>query len=74
MAFSRNAEKNKCFLKNKDHRAESAHAYSTSARMSCYEGRHLPQTNTVTLYYIMPMFLEFKIQIPGLDYCFLLNE
>ena len=29
---------NLCFLKNKDHAAESANATAISARMSCYEG------------------------------------
>ena len=29
---------NKCYLKNKDHGAEDAHAIATSARMSCYAG------------------------------------
>ena len=29
---------NKCYLKNKDHAAESAYALAISARMSCYEG------------------------------------
>ena len=29
---------NLCFLKNKDHAAESANAKAISARMSCYEG------------------------------------
>ena len=31
---------NKCWLKNKDHGAESANAISISARMSCYEGNN----------------------------------
>ena len=30
---------NQCWLKNKDHAAESAKAISNSARMSCYEGK-----------------------------------
>ena len=30
---------NQCFLKNKTHGAESASVISTSARMSCYEGK-----------------------------------
>ena len=30
---------NGCYLKNKDHRAESASAVAISARMSCYEGK-----------------------------------
>ena len=30
---------NKCYLKNKDHAAESAVAIAMSARMSCYEGK-----------------------------------
>ena len=29
---------NKCYLKNKDHGAESAGAIAISVRMSCYEG------------------------------------
>ena len=29
---------NKCYLKNKDHDAESVKARSISAKMSCYEG------------------------------------
>ena len=29
---------NQCYLKNKDHGAESANAIATSARMSCYAG------------------------------------
>ena len=29
---------NRCWLKNKDHAAESANAISISVRMSCYEG------------------------------------
>ena len=29
---------NKCYLKNKDHGAESAGKVDISARMSCYEG------------------------------------
>ena len=32
----------KCFLKNKDHAAETANAIAISARMSCYEGKALP--------------------------------
>ena len=30
---------NKCYLKNKDHGAESAYGITISARMSCYEGK-----------------------------------
>ena len=30
---------NKCYLKNKDHGAESANELTMSARMSCYEGK-----------------------------------
>ena len=30
---------NKCYLKNKDHGAESASARAISVRMSCYEGK-----------------------------------
>ena len=30
---------NRCFLKNKDHAAESTKAVAISARMSCYEGK-----------------------------------
>ena len=30
---------NKCYLKNKDHGAESASGVAISARMSCYEGK-----------------------------------
>ena len=29
----------KCWLKNKDHAAETADAIAISARMSCYEGK-----------------------------------
>ena len=30
---------NRCYLKNKDHGAESASVTAISARMSCYEGK-----------------------------------
>ena len=30
---------NKCYLKNKDHGAESAQGVAISVRMSCYEGK-----------------------------------
>ena len=30
---------NRCYLKNKDHAAESSSAIAISARMSCYEGK-----------------------------------
>ena len=33
---------NLCYLKNKDHAAESASATAISARMSCYEGNIEP--------------------------------
>ena len=39
---------NKCYLKNKDHRAESASAIAISARMSCYEGKEI--LNKLVLY------------------------
>ena len=41
---------NLCFLKNKDHAAESANAKAISARMSCYEGNIEKQSSpTVNL-------------------------
>ena len=40
VAFSTGAgTNNKCWLKNKDHGAESADAIAISARMSCYGGK-----------------------------------
>ena len=39
VAFTTGSTKNICYLKNKDHGAESAQAVATSARMSCYEGK-----------------------------------
>ena len=48
MAFTTAAGKyNKCYLKNKDHAAESASARAISARMSCYEGKGNEQVNSV---------------------------
>ena len=37
---------NQCYLKNKDHAAESAGALAISARMSCYEGNIEKQSTT----------------------------
>ena len=42
VAFSTSTSHNLCYLKNKDHGAESADTATISARMSCYEGIDLP--------------------------------
>ena len=44
---------NKCYLKNKDHRAESANAIAISARMSCYKGKE--NLNKLVLYKLIKL-------------------
>ena len=65
MAFTTAAgTNNKCYLKNKDHGAESANAIAISVRMSCYEGNItlFPSSHTFTMYDLLPHCLKWYLK------------